>query len=174
MALDLLSVTQVLERTPRTLEALLLDLPDEWTRIDEGPDTWSPFDVVGHLIDGEENDWVVRVRIILSSDNEHRFQPFDRFRHLQTNVDARLPDLIERFGELRRRNLDDMAQLELTNDDLERTGIHPEFGRVTLAQLLATWVTHDLTHIAQISRIMAKRHREEVGPWRRFLPLLDR
>ncbi len=174
MPLDLPSIAEVLSRTPATLRTLLLGLPDSWTRIDEGPETWSPFDIVGHLIDGEETDWMVRARIILAAEGDRRFPPFDRFRHLGSNSGAALSELLDRFGELRSRNLTDLAELRLKPRDLRRTGVHPEFGEVTLAQLLATWVTHDLTHLSQIARVMAKRHRDEVGPWKAYLPLLER
>ena len=170
----LADVTAVLERTPAVLRTLLSGLPDVWIRADEGPDSWSAFDVVGHLIDGEETDWILRVRVILSRAEERRFEPFDRFRHLGANAGAGLDDLLDRFEGLRADNLDALAALELTEEDLRRTGVHQEFGSVTLEQHLATWVTHDLTHLAQIARVMAKRHRDTVGPWRTYLPLLDR
>lgn len=164
----------VLRRTPAVLRALLLDLPDGWIHADEGPDSWSPFDVVGHLIDGEETDWMERVRIILAEEGDRRFRPFDRFRHLEAKQTATLPERLDRFAVLRENNLAELEGLQLGPEELARTGIHPEFGEVTLEQLLATWVTHDLTHLAQVARVMARRHTEEVGPWKAYLPLLQR
>jgi hypothetical protein len=159
----------VLERTPRVLRAWLLDLPPEWLAATEGPETWSPFDVVGHLISGEETDWIPRARVCLEGDGQGRFAPFDRFRNLQANRDRPLAELLDRFAELRAANLATLRGFALTSADLERTAIHPEFGTVTLAQHLATWVAHDLDHVVQIARVMAKRYREDVGPWRAYL-----
>jgi hypothetical protein len=164
----------VLERTPAVLHALLDDLPAAWTTANEGPDTWSPFDVVGHLIDGEETDWLARARIILGDAANRRFVPFDRTRHLRANQGRSLAELLARFDELRRRNLRELRALHLTPSQLERTGEHPDFGTVTLAQLLATWVAHDLGHVAQIARVMAKQYAAAVGPWQAYLPVLRR
>ncbi|MBX2990267.1 MAG: DinB family protein [Bacteroidetes bacterium] len=164
----------ILERTPSVLRTLLSGLPDEWTRSNEGPDTWSPFDVVGHLIDGEETDWTARLRIILSQEHVRKFEPFDRFRHLRTNKEKPLDELLARFAALRAKNLADVKALNLNDGHLRRTGEHPEFGTVTLEQLLATWVVHDLDHLAQISRVMAKQYSEDVGPWANYLSVLHR
>jgi hypothetical protein len=153
---------------------MLAGLGEEWTHRNEGPDTWSPFDVVGHLVDGEETDWMSRARIILGPGDDRRFQPFDRFRHLRTNRGRPLAELLDRFVELRARNLRELAELGLDRDRLERTGEHPELGLVTLEQLLATWVAHDLGHVAQIGRVMAKQLRDAVGPWEAYLPVLHR
>lgn len=172
MSFDLTHGIAILARTPSVLRALLADLPEAWTHRHEGPGTWSPFDVVGHLIDGEETDWMARVRIILARGPDRRFQPFDRFRHLRANAGRPLAERLDRFAELRARNLRDLEALALTADDLRLTGVHPEFGEVTLEQLLATWVAHDLGHLAQISRVMAGQYREAVGPWRDYLPVL--
>ncbi len=174
MDFDLTQAMAVLERTPGALRALLSGLPDAWTRANEGPDTWSPFDVVGHLIDGEESLWMVRARVILTGGDDRRFEPFDRFRHLRVNRDRSLEELLERFEECRAENLAELRALELTGEDLERTGQHPELGRVTLTQLLSTWVARDLGHIAQVSRVMARGYREVVGPWEAYLPVLHR
>ena len=173
MNFDLARSIAILERTPRVLQSLLADLPVEWTSPNEGPDTWSPFDVVGHLIDGEETDWMDRARLILAQGASRRFQPFDRERH-RANKGKRLTDLLERFADLRARNLRDLAALSLGTEQLRLTGEHPKFGTVTLAQLLATWVAHDLGHIAQITRVMAKQYGDAVGPWRAYLPVLGR
>ena len=166
--------TAVLERTPGTLDRLLRGLPLEWTSANEGPDTWSPFDVVGHLIDGEETDWIPRARIILSRGAERRFEPFDRFRHVALNRGKRLEVLLDRFVALRHENLTTLRGFQLTPAHLELHGEHPDFGTVTLGQLLATWVAHDLGHIAQITRVMAKQYAGAVGPWAEYLPILQR
>ncbi len=172
MHFDLDDSIALLERTPALLRSWLQGLPSAWIHCDEGPESWSAFDVVGHLIDGEEHDWMVRARIILGDDDDRRFHPFDRFRHLDLNRGAAFGELLDRFADLRAANLADLRGLRLGPDDLTRTGRHPEFGTVTLAQLLATWVAHDLTHVAQIARVMAKRHDEAVGPWKAYLSVL--
>jgi len=174
MDFDLADGVAVLERTPDVIEALLAGLPAAWTNGNEGPDTWSPFDVVGHLIDAEQTDWMVRLRIILGEGPDRRFEPFDRFSHLTRNRDRSLAALLAEFRELRERNLLELRGLRLTGVHLSRTGEHPEFGTVTLAQLLATWVAHDLGHVAQITRVMARQYREAVGPWTAYLPVLTR
>lgn len=174
MEFDLALATAVLERTPTALDRLLRGLPTAWTGSTEGPDTWSPFDVVGHLIDGEETDWIPRARIILSRAADIRFAPFDRFRHLQLNRGRRLDDLLDRFAELRHTNLTTLSRFGITPEQLRLTGEHPSLGRVTLSQLLSTWVTHDLGHLAQISRVMAKQYTDAVGPWLAYIPILQR
>jgi DinB superfamily len=173
MEFDLELSTQVLSRTPDALQALLTGLADPWTRSAEGPDTFSPFDVVGHLIDGEETDWVPRARIILAQGPEPRFEPYDRFRHRTRNVGRTLGSLLTEFARLRKANLELLASWRLTTATLGLPGIHPSLGRVTLRQLLAAWVVHDLGHLAQVARVMAKQYRESVGPWARFLPVLS-
>ena len=170
----LASSIAVLKRTPDVLDALLVDLPAEWTTGNEGPGTWSPFDVVGHLITGEETDWMARAHIILAQGASRRFEPFDRFRHLQVSKGRSLRDLLGQFRRLRERNLAELDALELSPTHFELTGEHPAFGTVTLAELLATWVAHDLGHIAQITRVMAKQYRDAVGPWEAYLPVLHR
>lgn len=172
MNFDLDLSTQALARTPGTLHALLDGLPDPWTRGVEGPDTFSPFDVVGHLIDGEETDWVPRARIILARGSNPLFEPYDRFRHRARNVGRPLPSLLEEFARLRGDNLAVLRCWDLTPAALDLPGIHPSLGRVTLRQLLAAWVVHDLGHLAQVARVMAKQLRHEVGPWVPFLPVL--
>jgi hypothetical protein len=169
---DTASASAVLERTPAVLDQLLRGLPSAWTRATEGPDRWSPFDIVGHLIDGEETDWIPRARIVLSDVPDRRFVAFDRFRHLTRNRGRRLEDLLDEFAALRRANVATLRSFALTPAALERTAIHPEFGPVTLRQHLSTWVTHDLDHIAQIVRVMAKQYSEEVGPWRAYIPIV--
>lgn len=172
MAFDPGTAVEVLSRTPATLRALLGGLSDPWIRGNEGPDTFSPFDNVGHLIDGEETDWMPRARIILARGPDPRFEPYDRFRHRERNRGRPLPLLLDEFERLRAANLNELRSWVLGPAELALTGIHPTFGRVTLAQLLAAWVAHDLGHIAQISRVMAKQYRAEVGPWVAFLPVL--
>jgi hypothetical protein len=171
---DLASGVAVLERTPGVLDALLAGLPDAWTAADEGTDTWSPFDNVGHLIDGELTDWIPRVRTILAQGPDRRFAPFDRFRHLDRNQGRELGELLAEFRQLREKNLAELRALDVTAAALQLTGEHPAFGTVSLEQLLATWVAHDLGHLAQITRVMAKQYREAVGPWAAYLPVLHR
>ncbi len=174
MNFDLQNAVAFLERTPGVLRSLLAGLPEDWTRLNEGPETWSPFDVVGHLIDAEETNWMVRARVILEQGTDRRFPPFDRLRHLRANEGKTLGELLDRFAELRSHNLAELSGLELTPAQLELTGEHPEFGSVTLAQLLSTWVVHDLSHMAQIDRVMASQYREAVGPWQAYLRVLNR
>jgi hypothetical protein len=172
MDFDLALSIRVLDRTPATLRALLAGLDDRWTRATEGPNTFSPFDVVGHLIDGEETDWISRARIILARGPDLTFEPYDRFRHYVRNRDRSLTSLLEEFARLRAANLELLTSWKLTAVELALPGEHPSLGRVTLRQLLAAWVVHDLGHIAQIARVMAKQYREEVGPWVPYLPVL--
>ena len=149
----------MLSRTPATLRTLLEGLDERWIRGTEGPGTFSPFDNVGHLIDGEETDWVPRARIILARGPDPRFEPYDRFRHRTRNVDRSLTSLLDEFARLRAGNLALVRSWRLTGADLALEGVHPALGRVTLAQLLAGWVVHDLGHIAQVARVMAKQYR---------------
>src|SRR6266581_4441610 len=163
MDFDLDASIAVLARTPASLQALLADLGEPWVRGTEGPETFSPFDVVGHLIDGEETDWIPRARIILARGADLRFEPYDRFRHYARNLGRSLGELLEEFARLRAANLDLLRSWQLTDAELDLTGIHPMFGPVTLRQLLAAWVVHDLGHVAQVTRVMAKHYREAVG-----------
>jgi hypothetical protein len=172
MHFDLDLSIQVLQRSPATLRALLEDVGAPWTGGTEGPDTFSPFDVVGHLVDGEETDWIPRARLMLAQGPDIRFEPYDRFRHRARNAGRSLESLLTEFARLRAGNLDLLRSWKLTARELELPGEHPTLGRVTLRQLLAAWVVHDLGHIAQIARVMAKQYREEVGPWVPFLPVL--
>ena len=174
MTFDPAGSISLLERTPTVLRTLLEGLSEEWTHSNEGPDTWSPFNVIGHLIDGEETDWMERTRIILAQGTNRRFEPFDRFRHLHTSKEETLNGLLNRFAELRARNLKELKQLRLDSTTLRLTGEHPEFGTVTLEHLLATWVAHDLGHLAQVARVMAKQYLGAVGPWQAYLPALHR
>ena len=172
MTFDFDRALEVLSRTPSTLQALLAGLDDSWSRSNEGPDTFSPFDNVGHLIDGEETDWVPRARIILARGPDPRFEPYDRFRHRTRNTGRTLASLLDEFAELRAANLAEMRSWRLSEADLDLTATHPGLGPVTLRQLLASYVVHDLGHVAQIARVMAKQYREAIGPWVPFLPVV--
>lgn len=173
MKFELAQSIAVLDRTPQVLESLLKGLGDGWTHQNEGENTWSPFDILGHLIHGEKTDWIVRMEIILSEDPERPFEPFDRFAQFESSQGKTLEDLLEDFGRLRASNLETLKSKNLTSEDLDRTGHHPELGEVTLRQLLATWVVHDLGHIAQVTRVMTKQYKGEVGPWEAYLPILN-
>lgn len=174
MQFDLGNTLEVLKATPATLKALLGGLSEDWIRSDEGADTFSPYDIVGHLIHGEESDWIPRLRIMLEHGESRPFQPFDRLAMREPGRQLPLPDLLERFADLRTRNLRTLEGLHLGENELARTGTHPELGRVTVKQLLATWAVHDLGHLAQAARVMARAYTGEVGPWREYLPVLTR
>ena len=167
--MDLTLALTMLHRTPAVLDALLADLPEDWASVNEGPDTWSPYDVVGHLIDGERTDWLARVRIILSDQGERAFETFDRFRHLRESPRPSLADRLATFAALRQENLAALEALHLAAPDLARTATHPELGTVTLRELLSTWVAHDLDHVSQIVRVLATPLAGDVGPWRAYL-----
>ncbi len=162
----------VLTRTPATLNALLRELPNTWVRYNEGKDTWSAFDVVGHLIFGERTDWMPRVRMILENGESRPFGPFDRFAQSDENQDKSLEELLDDFVRLRRESLAALQALNLQREDLSRRGRHPALGVVTLSQLLAAWAVHDLTHLHQVSRVMAYQYRDAVGPWSAYLGVL--
>ena len=172
MELNLSEPIEILERTPRTLHGLLDDVSKRWESGTEGPETFSPFDNVGHLVDGEETDWMVRARIILAQGANRRFEPYDRFRHRRRSAGRTLESLLEEFAKLRAENLKALRSWNLTEAQLDLLGEHPSLGPVTLRQLLAAWVVHDLGHIAQVARVMAKQYRAEVGPWVQYLPVL--
>jgi DinB superfamily len=172
MTFDLERSTRILSRTPVVLDALLRGLPPEWTHVNEGPDTWSPYDVIGHLIHGERTDWMVRAHLILGDAADKTFVPFDRFAQFSMDQAEPIESRLATFAALRESNLEALAALNLTERDLDQTGEHPALGRVTLRQLLATWVTHDLDHIVQISRVMAKQLTAEVGPWVEYIRVL--
>jgi len=174
MEFDLAAGVAVLERTPHALRALLAGLPPTWTEANEGPETWSPYDIMGHLIHGERTDWVGRARIILAQGTDRRFTPFDRFAQFRESQGKSLADLLDEFARLRAENLETLNGWGLTDAQLALEGEHPAFGPVTLRQLLATWVAHDLGHVAQTARVMAKQYRDAVGPWRAYLPVMDR
>jgi hypothetical protein len=163
----------VLTRTPAALDALLRGLPDGWIAATEGGDTWSPFDVIGHLIHGERTDWMPRVKMILAHGQTRAFEPFDRFAQFAASEGRTLPSLLDEFASLRRDNLSELAARRLTEADLDRRGQHPELGVVTLRELLSTWVAHDLDHLVQIARVLAGRYSDEVGPWRAYLRIIS-
>ena len=164
----------VLERTPSTLRALLAGLPEPWITGNEGPETFSAFDNVGHLVHGERTDWIPRATLILAQGANRRFEPFDRFAHVRESAGKSLVALLDEFARLRADNIVVLRSWTLGERELALQGEHPTLGPVTLRQLLATWVAHDLGHLAQISRVMAKQYQDAVGPWRAFLPVLDR
>jgi hypothetical protein len=174
MSFDLTEGIAVLERTPATFRALLGGLPEAWLACNEGPDTFSPFDNLGHLIHGERADWIPRAQIILAQGANRRFEPYDRFAQVRESAGKTLADLLDEFATLRARNLQTLRGWDLTDHQLALAGEHPALGRVTLRQLLSTWVVHDLGHVAQTTRVMAKRYREAIGPWRAYLPIVDR
>jgi hypothetical protein len=163
----------LLTRTPAVLNSLLRDQPEAWTLQKEGQNTWSPFEVVGHLIHGERTDWMPRVKILLQFGETRPFEPFDRWGHVRESQGRSLGQLLDEFARWRSENLRELRALNLRQDDLARRGRHPALGVVTLSQLLATWATHDLTHLHQISRVMAHQYREAVGPWSAYLGVLQ-
>ena len=165
---------QILERTPATFRALLGGLSEAWTAPNEGPDTFSAFDNLGHLIHGERTDWIPRARIILAQGQNRRFEPFDRFAQYRESEGKSVAELLDELARLRAENLTTLRGWKLSERELALEGEHPELGPVTLRQLLAAWVAHDLGHVAQTARVLAKRYREAVGPWRAYLPVLDR
>ena len=163
----------LLRRTPAVLDTLLRDLPDNWTHRNEGSETWSAYDVIGHLIHGERTDWLPRVKTILDHGEAKAFEPFDRFAQSHDSEGRSLADLLDVFAQLRFANVNALEFLQLTPNDLERRGRHPTLGVVTLSALLATWAAHDLTHLHQISRVMAHQYRAAVGPWSKYLGVLQ-
>lgn len=172
MEQELQHTISLLTCTPAALDALLRDLPDTWTFRNEGENTWSAFDVVGHLIHAERTDWMPRVKTVLQFGETRAFEPFDRLGQVREIQGKSLGQLLDEFARLRSENLDQLRSLNLRQEDLERRGRHPALGAVTLSQLLATWAAHDLTHLHQISRIMAHQCREAVGPWSAYLGVL--
>jgi hypothetical protein len=163
----------LLRRTPATLDALLRDLPEMWTSRNEGGNTMSAFDVVGHLIHGERTDWIPRVKMILHSSETKTFEPFDRWAQRRQSQGKSMGQLLDEFARLRSGNLDELRALNLRQEDFARRGRHPSLGAVTLSELLAAWAAHDLTHLHQISRIMAHQYRDAVGPWSKYLGVLQ-
>lgn len=173
MPFDLNDATEILERTPATLRSLLSGLSPTWTTVNEGPDTWTPHEVIAHLINGERTDWIPRTRHLLEYGESRPFDPFDRTGGFEEARSRPLGDLLREFSSLREEGLATLRDLQLGERDLDRRGRHPTFGPVTLRQHLATWTVHDLTHISQIVRVLAVQYREDVGPWREFLRIVQ-
>jgi len=173
MKFNIEQAIQILERTPAVVETLLKGLDDDWTMKNEGGETWSAFDIVGHYIHGEKTDWVPRMQIILANGDKH-FKPFDRFAQFEDSKGKTLEQLLAEFDVLRKESLNTLKRISFTDEMFEQKGIHPKFGEVTLRQLLSTWVVHDLTHIHQLSRVLAKQYETEVGPWHEFLGVLNK
>ncbi len=174
MRFDLNKSVEILSRTPVVLETLLSGVSEEWLNNNEGENTWSPFDIVGHLIHGEKTDWIVRMEIILAGNPNKTFDSFDRFAQFKESEGKSMGQLLQVFKTIRNRNIEILLAKKLTVKDFSRKGIHPSLGEVTLEQLLSTWTTHDLGHLAQIARVMAKQYKQEVGPWIEYLPVLTR
>lgn len=174
MNFELAKALDILDSTPRVLSAMLAAISEEWVHTNEGEGSWSPFDVVGHLIHGEKTDWIPRARIILGNSPNKNFQPFDRFAQFEESRGKDINQLLQEFENIRKENLQTLQSFNLSEKDLEKEGIHPVFGKVMLKELLATWVVHDLNHISQICRVMAKQYRTQVGPWIEYLSILNK
>ncbi len=170
---NLKDALEILERTPAVLISLLSGLSDRWIYNNEGGESWNPYDIVGHMIHGEKKDWIRRAKIILEYGEEKPFEPFDRFAQFKESEGKTLNDLLEEFAKLRNENIDVLNKLNLNEIDFNKNGFHPEFGKVTLKQLLSSWAVHDLSHIRQISRVMAKQYKNEIGPWEKYLPVMN-
>ena len=163
---------EILERTPKVLEQLLSNLSDIWVENNEGTDTWSPYDIIGHLIHGEQTDWISRAKMIIDM-NPEPFPPFDREAQFKNPKTKSINELLEEFGLLRKKNLEILKGSKINEENLKKKGIHPVFGEVTLKQLLSTWVVHDLSHIRQIARVMAKQYKDDIGPWEEYLKIVN-
>lgn len=164
---------EILKRTPSVLKTLLSDISDDWSMNNEGPETFSPYDVIGHLIHGEKTDWRERATMILEYGESKTFVPYDRFAQFEESKGKSVQQLLAEFEILRAANLKWLQSLNLTEEDLDKKGKHPGLGKVTLRQLLSTWVIHDLTHIAQVARVMAKQYKEEMGPWIEYFRIMS-
>jgi len=163
---------EILERSPNVIREMLQGLSPDWLHNNEGGESFSPFVVLGHLVYGELTDWIPRARIILNQGEKRTFDPYDRFAQLTLYKDTPLEELLDKFASLRKKNLDELKSINISDEKLELKGKHPDIGTVTLKQLLATWVVHDLNHIAQIARVMARQYSDEVGPWKKHNPIL--
>ncbi len=172
VTLQLHHIEEILTRTPATLRSLLSGVSDFWLHATYGSDTFSPFDVVGHLIEGEKTDWMVRARLILEHADSRPFEKYDRYAQFEASRGKTIDNLLDEFAELRTGNLQSLRALRLSPADLDRRGLHQALGSVTLGQLLATWATHDLNHLAQIAKAMATQYQTEIGPWREYLGIL--
>ncbi len=164
---------EILKRTPNILNTMLQDISDDWSLNNEGAETWSVYDIIGHLIHAEKTDWITRAEIILSEKTDKTFEPFDRFAQFKESEGKSLVQLLDEFTTIRKKNIERLVSKKLTDKNLQEKGNHPVFGDVTLSQLLATWVVHDLNHIAQIARVMAYQYKAEVGPWIKYLRILQ-
>jgi len=173
MQYDIAKSLEILERTPSVLTSLLSGIDDEWIMNNEGPDTFSPYDVIGHLVYGEKTDWPVRVKIILDHGTSKSFDPFERFAMYEESKGKTIQQLLYEFEEIRKHNIIWVRSLDLQEPDYDKKGMHPKLGEVTLRNLLAAWIVHDLTHIAQITRVMAKQYKTEIGPWVEFFRILN-
>lgn len=174
MEFDLSKSLEILKQTPATLKSLIAHLSEDWTSQNEGGETWSAYDILGHLVHGEKTDWIPRLEIILSEDADKRFEVFDRYAQFEDSKGKSLNDLLEEFSALRRQNIERLLSKQLDESQLNLAGVHPEFEAVTARELLSTWVVHDLNHISQISRVMAHQYKSEVGPWKQYLGILKR
>lgn len=173
MKFDLERSIEVLAATPGTVGALLRNLSDEWTASKGDRENWEPYDIIGHYIYAEEADWIPRAKVILAQADSRSFTPFDRHGHFERSNGQTLSELLDEFARVRSENIEILRSWELVGEELELKGVHPEFGEVSLGELIATWVVHDLTHIRQIATVMAKRYNEEVGPWKAYLSILN-
>jgi len=173
MNISVSDAINLLNRTPQVLKDLLSGIPDKLLHATEGGDSWSPYDVVGHLIHGEKTDWIPRMNICLSDSDDKTFTPFDRFAQFEDSKGKTIDELLETFHKLREENIVTLRNFQLSSADLERTAIHPAFGTVTFQQLLATWVVHDQNHIYQIARTISYQYREETGPWKAYLRIIQ-
>ena len=173
MDFELQHAIEILRRTPATLDSMLRETPEVWLVRNEGAETWSPYDIVGHLIHGEETDWIPRARIILEHGEAKAFEPFDRVAMFEKSKGKSIAGLLDTFAVLRKESLNELNGMNLTPELLEKSGRHPELGVVTMKQLLAAWVVHDLGHVRQVVRVMAKQYRDAVGPWRAYLSILE-
>lgn len=173
MKFDLHKSIGVLERTPKVVAAMLEGLNEDWIMSNEGGESWSPYDIVGHFIHGEKTDWIERSKIILAQSENKTFEPFDRFAQFENSKGKTLSDLLNEFAELRSENIAELRSLQIEGQ-LNLKGIHPDLGEVTLENLLSTWVVHDLGHIAQLGRVMSKQYKDNVGPWLAYLPILNK
>ena len=173
MKFDLEKSLEILERTPAVIRVLLSNLSKEWAINNEGPETFSPYDVLGHLIHGEKTDWTERIKMILEYGNAKTFVPYNRFAMFTESIGKSIPELMDEFEQVRQKNIEWLRSLHLSETDFMKKGKHPTFGDVTLQQLLSTWVVHDLTHLSQITRVMAKQYKEETGPWMQYFRLLS-
>lgn len=172
--MELADVVAIISKTPVVVRELLSGLSEEWLHATEGPDTWSPHDIVAHYIFGEQTDWIPRIQIILSDREDKSFTPFDRNGHFAIAKGRSIESLLNQFEQLRKENIQILLSTSLTEDELSMTGIHPAFGLVTLRELLAAWAVHDMTHIHQLARVIAKQYMEEVGPWKEYMGVLQK